>query len=273
MPHNVTAWKSFAQLETNVGETARARSIYELAVTQPVLDMPELLWKAYIDFEIGEQESVRVRDLYERLLERTGHVKVWTSYGQFEAAEAVAELARCEGADVSPEAVEAAARARDVFSRGYTILKQQELKEERVVLLEAWRSAESSFGAAGDVPAVENKLPRKIKMRRMVTAPDGSELGLEEYYDYNFPDDEKKVAGLKILENAMKWKLAAAAAAAAAENGDDDDGGDDDDNREGADDDEQEDDQEGAGAKEESGGFSMLGKRKAQDEEIDLEDL
>ena len=47
------------------------------------------------------------------------------------------------------------------------------------MLLEAWRAAESSFGAAGDVAAVENKLPRKIKMRRMVTAPDGSELGLE----------------------------------------------------------------------------------------------
>lgn len=107
------------------------------------------------------------------------------------------------------------------------------------MLLEAWRAAESSFGAAGDVAAVENKLPRKIKMRRMVTAPDGSELGLEvgvpapvpvpgpggqpfssvpriygrdcaltpfppsftrwqEYYDYTFPDDEKKVAGLKV---------------------------------------------------------------------------
>ena len=43
---------------------------------------------------------------------------------------------------------------------------------------------------------------------------DGSELGWEEYYDYDFPDDEKKVMGFKILENAMKWKLAAAAALA-----------------------------------------------------------
>ena len=42
---------------------------------------------------------------------------------------------------------------------------------------------------------------------------DGSDLGWEEYYDYNFPDDEKKVMGFKILENAMKWKQAAAAAA------------------------------------------------------------
>lgn len=264
MPHNVTAWKSFAQLEANVGEIARARSIYELSVGQPVLDMPELLWKAYIDFEIGEQEAGRVRDLYERLLERTSHVKVWTSYGQFEAAEAVAvaEASR-EGSGVSAEAVEAAARARDVFTRGYATLKQQGLKEERVVLLEAWRSAESSLGPAGDVAGVENKLPRKIKMRRMVTAPDGSELGLEEYYDYNFPDDEKKVAGLKILENAMKWKLAAAAAAAAAEK------------EEGQGEGESESDGEQRNDEEvdDAHADSMLGKRKAQDEEIDIEDV
>ena len=38
-------------------------------------------------------------------------------------------------------------------------------------------------------------------------------MGWEEYFDYNFPDDEKKVMGFKILENAMKWKQAAAAAA------------------------------------------------------------
>ncbi len=30
------------------------RSLYELAIDQPVLDMPEVLWKAYIDFEISE---------------------------------------------------------------------------------------------------------------------------------------------------------------------------------------------------------------------------
>jgi crooked neck len=44
------------------------------------------------------------------------------------------------------------------------------LKEERVTLLEAWRLAESSFGSFGDTPAVESKMPRKIKMRRMATA-------------------------------------------------------------------------------------------------------
>ena len=45
-----------------------------------------------------------------------------------------------------------------------------------------------------------------------VLQQDGAEIGWEEYYDYSFPDDEKKAMGFKILENAMKWKLAAAAA-------------------------------------------------------------
>jgi crooked neck len=108
-------------------------------------------------------------------------------------------------------------RARALFVRAYGVLKQQGLKEERVLLLEAWREAESNFNHPwGDVSTVEAKLPRKIKMRRMATAEDGSDLGWEEYYDYTFPDDEKKIAGLKILEQAMKWKQAAAAAAAAA---------------------------------------------------------
>jgi hypothetical protein len=44
------------------------------------------------------------------------------------------------------------------------------LKEERVMLLEAWRIAERSFGSFGEVAAVEAKLPRKIKMRKMATA-------------------------------------------------------------------------------------------------------
>ncbi len=41
--------------------------------------------QSYIDFEIQEGSRERTRQLYERLLERTQHVKVWLSYGQFEA--------------------------------------------------------------------------------------------------------------------------------------------------------------------------------------------
>lgn len=51
-PSNCAAWIKFAELEKMLGEADRARAIYELAISQPLLDMPEALWKSYIDFEI-----------------------------------------------------------------------------------------------------------------------------------------------------------------------------------------------------------------------------
>ena len=45
-PENCRAWCRFAELEKSLGEAARCRAIFELAITQPVLDMPEILWKA-----------------------------------------------------------------------------------------------------------------------------------------------------------------------------------------------------------------------------------
>lgn len=44
-PENCAAWCKFAELERSLAESERARAIYELAIAQPVLDMPELLWK------------------------------------------------------------------------------------------------------------------------------------------------------------------------------------------------------------------------------------
>ena len=66
----------FAELEVALGDKDRARGLYELAVNQPVLDMPEVVWKAYIDFETEEEEFGNARKLYRRLLDRTQHVKV-----------------------------------------------------------------------------------------------------------------------------------------------------------------------------------------------------
>ena len=45
-PENCTAWMKYSELETLLGDIDRARGIYELAVEQPRLDMPEILWKA-----------------------------------------------------------------------------------------------------------------------------------------------------------------------------------------------------------------------------------
>ena len=49
-PENCTTWMKFAELETLLGDTDRARGIYELAIQQPRLDMPEILWKVLVNF-------------------------------------------------------------------------------------------------------------------------------------------------------------------------------------------------------------------------------
>ncbi|EQC30011.1 hypothetical protein SDRG_12291 [Saprolegnia diclina VS20] len=187
-PHNCAAWKAFADMEKTVGETTRARAIYELAVNQSLLDKPEMIWKAFIDFETELSEWDKTRELYERLLERTKHVKVWIAFAQFEATQDV-EM------------------ARDVFTRAYNNLKEDEKNEERVTLLESWLQMEDASGTTTSAQAVRKKMPRRVQKQRMAYADDGSELGLEEYTDYLFPDDEKAQSNLKLLQAAQAWSL------------------------------------------------------------------
>lgn len=81
----------------------------------------------------------------------------------------------------------------------YDTLKKLGLKEERVLLLQAWKDVETNAGEAGNPTSIELKFPRKLKMRRMVEAPvdaDGNTTGTggwEEFYEYNFPDDDKGI--------------------------------------------------------------------------------
>ncbi len=51
----------FAELEKSLAEFDRARYLFELAIEQPVLDMPEVLWKTYIDFEADLEEHDKVK--------------------------------------------------------------------------------------------------------------------------------------------------------------------------------------------------------------------
>lgn len=208
MPQHCEAWTKFAALEKSLGETERCRAILELAISQQSLDMPEVLWKAYIDFEIDEGEAGHARRLYERLLERTSHVKVWISYAQFEASEIGHGMKK----------------SREVMNKAYDLLKEDGLKEERVLMLDAWRSLEQDKGNAESVTAVEKRLPRRIKRKRMRKDDEGNDLGWEEYFDYQFPDDDDEGASnLKILEMAAKWKQQRQDDSADSDDDDDDD--------------------------------------------------
>jgi len=128
-PQNCTTWIKYAELESILGDIERARAIYELAVDQLRLDMPEIVWKAYIDFEIEQQEYDKCRDLYNRLLSKTQHVKVWLSFAQFEASNPL-DAEKCKE------------NARGVYKKAYNELKNASNKESRVMVLEAWKEFE-----------------------------------------------------------------------------------------------------------------------------------
>ncbi|KAK9444405.1 cell cycle control protein [Metarhizium brunneum] len=197
-PANCQTWIKFAELERGLDDLDRTRAIFELAVGQQQLDMPELLWKAYIDFEEEEGEYERTRELYERLLEKTDHVKVWISYAHFEINIPEDE----EGAEEQPLSEEAKARARNVFERAHKSMRDKDLKEERVSLLNAWLSFEREHGSDEDVDKVQRQMPRRTKKRRLL-----EDDTYEEYFDYVFPADDQQAKNLSnIMAMAQKWK-------------------------------------------------------------------
>ena len=161
-PDYCTAWEAFAELETSLGELDRTRAIFELAIKQPVLDMPEQLWKAYIDFEIDQQEWERTRELYRSLLSRTTHVKVWISFARFEVD--------------TPTGIEGAA---DVFAEAEKHFKTSGQKEERVMILDAWKEMEVGTGDEDRLAVVTSKMPKRLKKKRPVRDDAGEEVGWE----------------------------------------------------------------------------------------------
>ncbi|KAF2428912.1 pre-mRNA-splicing factor CLF1 [Tothia fuscella] len=222
-PANAEAWKSFAELERGLDDTERARAIYELAVQQETMDMPELVWKEFIDFETEQEEYDNARQLYERLLEKTSHVKVWISYAHFEinvpdendneegesAQNGNDSDSEMDDDDDNPISEAAKSRARAIFTRAYKIMKERELKEERVALLNAWKSFEATHGGKEDLEKVQRQMPSRVKKRRKL-----DDDTFEEYMDWLFPADDEREAKLSnLLLMAQRWKEAQAQAA------------------------------------------------------------
>ncbi|KAL1897071.1 NineTeen Complex (NTC) component [Sporothrix stenoceras] len=213
-PANCGTWIQWAELERGLDDLDRARAIFDMGVSQPVLDMPEVLWKAYIDFEEEEGEYERTRELYERLLERTDHPKVWISYAQFEIniPEAGADDDEEEQEEDAPVSEEAKARARKVFERAHDSFRDKELKAERVALLNAWLAFEKTHGSEEDAAKIQKQMPRRTKKKRRME--DGS---FEEYVDYVFPADDRQAKNqMNLLAMAQAWKKTGGTVAAAA---------------------------------------------------------
>jgi crooked neck len=236
-PESCGVWVRFAQYEHSLGEAERARHIFQLGVSQPVLDMPEMLWKAFIDFETAEREFDRVRALYTELLTRSKHAKIWISRAKFEALHGASEN-----------------DARNVFVEAERVLPEPrpQAKEERVMLLEAWRDFETQMGTEASLQRVVKLLPRRVKKRRLLKNEQGQEVGWEEFYDFIFPDEEAQSSALKMLERARAWKRKMEAGT--TEKGEDAAGDDEDD-----DEDEDDDDEDGDGRAKSAGAAAAGG--------------
>lgn len=125
--------------------------------------MPEVLWKAYIDFEISEGERERARHLYERLIQLSGHVKVWIAYALFEGeAIPVPRDEREEDEDDDEAEVKMAPgdpiTATTIFRRAYNDLKNKKLIDEVCLQLQSAQRlvADSRNSACGLARSLEN---------------------------------------------------------------------------------------------------------------------
>jgi len=192
-PANCTTWIKFAELETILGDPERARGIFELAITQQSLDMPEVLWKTFIDFEIDLEEIENARILYRRLLERTSHPKVWLAFAKFEQDQKNPE------SDYHP--------ARDVYREAADSLRQAGAEKlERLLVLEQWLAFEKAENDEANLNYVKSQMPRRVKKRRQLTTDTGADAGWEEYWDYIFPEDEVAKPNMNLLKMAKEWK-------------------------------------------------------------------
>lgn len=65
------------------------------------------------------------------------------------------------------------AKCRQIYEEANKTMRNCEEKEERLMLLESWRSFEDEFGTVSDKERVDKLMPEKVKKRRKVQADDG----------------------------------------------------------------------------------------------------
>lgn len=96
------------------------------------------------------------------------------SYAQFEMSCAESQDDEEENSEEAADrSAMAVSLARRVYERANTSLRSVSDKEERVLLLEAWRTFEETHGDESSLEKVKQRMPRRIKRRQRVQAEDG----------------------------------------------------------------------------------------------------
>lgn len=214
-PSNMNSWIAYAELEVNLGDYERAIGIYELSLMPDIAplshDSRMTLMQKYIDYVTDEEEFGKARELYERYLQISEYaVEVWVKYALYESDTPTIEqvqILREEARDNDDEEEEVEftttdvnrKRSRQIFERALDYFKNHDEKENRAVVLEAFKSYEEIYGTPESQAEVQRRLPSIIK-----------NTDLEENGDnYVFPDDEEtntvpNISKLQAL--AKKWE-------------------------------------------------------------------
>lgn len=211
-PFNLDSWIKYAELEENLGDEERSRGIYEIALSTNPVDLPQnsrmTLMHRFIQFETDAEEFEKARLLYERYLEISGNsAKVWVEYALYESSTPTEEQLRRLQATVADIAEEEEVefeitdenrlQSREIFERALKHFKEQGDKENRIVILEAYNSYESTYGSAEHQAMIAKRMPQVAKKQ----TADGGAQG-----DFFFPDDIEEAPNVsKFLAFAKKW--------------------------------------------------------------------
>jgi len=209
-PNNTDVWIQYADLEENLNDIDRSRGILEIGVEQLASEKSVGdIWFKYIDLEVEQRRYEDARKLYARYLDTDKNsTLIWIKMALFELTvpreeqlkeyEKKIEEAGDDDIDFEFDITdEAKSRTRECFEKALTHFKTENLKNERIVILEAFKKFEEVHGDSVTLSKIEKRQPTVVKKTK--TLEDGA---TQEYFDFVFPDDKKMS---KFLENAKKW--------------------------------------------------------------------
>eukprot|EP01053_Blabericola_migrator_P001680 Blabericola_migrator_1__1679@NODE_1450_length_4520_cov_82_298226_g959_i0_p2_GENE_NODE_1450_length_4520_cov_82_298226_g959_i0NODE_1450_length_4520_cov_82_298226_g959_i0_p2_ORF_typecomplete_len663_score135_96Suf/PF05843_14/7_3e17Suf/PF05843_14/1_6e06Suf/PF05843_14/5_1e07Suf/PF05843_14/8_3e06Suf/PF05843_14/3_6e13Suf/PF05843_14/9_5e06Suf/PF05843_14/1_6e06TPR_15/PF13429_6/1_3e08TPR_15/PF13429_6/30TPR_15/PF13429_6/0_00052TPR_15/PF13429_6/0_014TPR_15/PF13429_6/2_5e11TPR_15/PF13429_6/41HAT/PF02184_16/8_ len=188
-PNDYRSWMALIDLELFAGEHARARHLFETAISQDEIDGAEIIWKAYIDMEANLGNLNVCRGLFERLILKTQHPRTLAALAEFEW-----------------KVVHSFETAREAYEKGITLCKERELDEERAQLIEAWLKMEQACGDPKRIAKLKAMRPKKVKKRRSVTLSDGTTEAIEDFTIYLFGDDPSTSSSAALLAAARQYK-------------------------------------------------------------------
>lgn len=200
---------TYINFEKELEEFDRCESLYEIglslidnSITSPKLTPYDMLYNSYINYYKENFEYDKARQVYETLIKQHGNVKIWILYAQFESAipneTQLLEFRANNDAEFGFEIEQPQIQnTRNVFTRALAHYKSNKLDEERLIILQSWKSYETEYGDNDSVANVERKLPTIVKRTKNI------DNAVEEYYEYIFPDETPNLN--QFLMNAKKW--------------------------------------------------------------------